>query len=231
MKVRALFQIFLIRLGIVKPTFYINGAATLPPPLSAEEEQELLRSGEQSGKDKLIVHNLRLVVYIARKFDSTSVNIEDLISIGTIGLIKAVNTFCPDRNIKLATYASRCIENEILMYLRKNASKKNEVSIDEPLNIDWDGNELLLSDVLGSDGDEVGRGIEQEDEKYLLMSFVGELPPREKQIMEMRFGMNGYDEYTQSEVADALGISQSYISRLEKRIIVKLKKQIEKTEG
>ncbi|MEE1330048.1 MAG: sigma-70 family RNA polymerase sigma factor, partial [Acutalibacteraceae bacterium] len=162
MKVRALFQIFLIRLGIVKPTFYINGAATLPPPLSAEEEQELLRSGEQSGKDKLIVHNLRLVVYIARKFDSTSVNIEDLISIGTIGLIKAVNTFCPDRNIKLATYASRCIENEILMYLRKNASKKNEVSIDEPLNIDWDGNELLLSDVLGSDGDEVGRGIEQE---------------------------------------------------------------------
>ncbi|MBQ2285768.1 MAG: RNA polymerase sporulation sigma factor SigE [Clostridia bacterium] len=228
MKVRALFQIFLIRLGIVKPTFYINGAATLPPPLSAEEEQELLRSGEQSGKDKLIVHNLRLVVYIARKFDSTSVNIEDLISIGTIGLIKAVNTFCPDRNIKLATYASRCIENEILMYLRKNASKKNEVSIDEPLNIDWDGNELLLSDVLGSDGDEVGRGIEQEDEKYLLMSFVGELPPREKQIMEMRFGMNGYEEYTQKEVADTLGISQSYISRLEKRIINKLKKQIEK---
>ena len=228
MKVRALFQIFLIRLGIVKPTFYINGAATLPPPLSAEEEQELLRSGEQSGKDKLIVHNLRLVVYIARKFDSTSVNIEDLISIGTIGLIKAVNTFCPDRNIKLATYASRCIENEILMYLRKNASKKNEVSIEEPLNIDWDGNELLLSDVLGSDGDEVGRGIEQEDEKYLLMSFVGELPPREKQIMEMRFGMNGYEEYTQKEVADTLGISQSYISRLEKRIINKLKKQIEK---
>lgn len=228
MKVRALFQIFLIRLGIVKPTFYINGAATLPPPLSAEEEQELLRSGEQSGKDKLIVHNLRLVVYIARKFDSTSVNIEDIISIGTIGLIKAVNTFCPDRNIKLATYASRCIENEILMYLRKNASKKNEVSIDEPLNIDWDGNELLLSDVLGSDGDEVGRGIEQEDEKYLLMSFVGELPPREKQIMEMRFGMNGYEEYTQKEVADTLGISQSYISRLEKRIINKLKKQIEK---
>ena len=228
MKIRALFQIILIKLGLIKPTFYINGAATLPPPLSAEEEQELLRKGEQSGKDKLIVHNLRLVVYIARKFDSASVNIEDLISIGTIGLIKAVNTFCPDRNIKLATYASRCIENEILMYLRKNASQKNEVSIDEPLNIDWDGNELLLSDILGSDGDEVGRGIEQEDEKYLLMSFVGELPPREKQIMEMRFGMNGYDEYTQKEVADTLGISQSYISRLEKRIIGKLKKQIEK---
>lgn len=228
MKIKALFQIILIKLGIIKPTFYINGAATLPPPLSAEEEQELLRNGGQNGKDKLIVHNLRLVVYIARKFDSSAVNIEDLISIGTIGLIKAVNTFCPDRNIKLATYASRCIENEILMYLRKNASQKNEVSIDEPLNIDWDGNELLLSDVLGSDGDEVGRGIEQEDERFLLMSFVGELPPREKQIMEMRFGMNGYDEYTQKEVADTLGISQSYISRLEKRIINKLKKQIEK---
>ena len=228
MKIKALFQIILIKLGIIKPTFYINGAATLPPPLSAEEEQELLRNGGQNGKDKLIVHNLRLVVYIARKFDSAAVNIEDLISIGTIGLIKAVNTFCPDRNIKLATYASRCIENEILMYLRKNASQKNEVSIDEPLNIDWDGNELLLSDVLGSDGDEVGRGIEQEDERFLLMSFVGELPPREKQIMEMRFGMNGYDEYTQKEVADTLGISQSYISRLEKRIINKLKKQIEK---
>ena len=228
MKIKALFQIILIKLGIIKPTFYINGAATLPPPLSAEEEQDLLRNGGQNGKDKLIVHNLRLVVYIARKFDSAAVNIEDLISIGTIGLIKAVNTFCPDRNIKLATYASRCIENEILMYLRKNASQKNEVSIDEPLNIDWDGNELLLSDVLGSDGDEVGRGIEQEDERFLLMSFVGELPPREKQIMEMRFGMNGYDEYTQKEVADTLGISQSYISRLEKRIINKLKKQIEK---
>ena len=228
MKIKALFQIILIKLGIIKPTFYINGAATLPPPLSAEEEQDLLRNGGQSGKDKLIVHNLRLVVYIARKFDSSAVNIEDLISIGTIGLIKALNTFCPDRNIKLATYASRCIENEILMYLRKNASQKNEVSIDEPLNIDWDGNELLLSDVLGSDGDEVGRGIEQEDERFLLMGFVGELPPREKQIMEMRFGMNGYDEYTQKEVADTLGISQSYISRLEKRIINKLKKQIEK---
>ena len=207
MKIKALFQIILIKLGIIKPTFYINGAATLPPPLSAEEEQDLLRNGGQSGKDKLIVH---------------------LISIGTIGLIKSINTFNLDKKIKLATYASRCIENEILMYLRKNASQKNEVSIDEPLNIDWDGNELLLSDVLGSDGDEVGRGIEQEDERFLLMGFVGELPPREKQIMEMRFGMNGYDEYTQKEVADTLGISQSYISRLEKRIINKLKKQIEK---
>ena len=228
MKIKALIYIWLLRLGIIKPTFYINGAETLPPPLSTDEEQELLKNGNQQSRDKLIVHNLRLVVYIARKFDSTSVNIEDLISIGTIGLIKAVNTFCPERNIKLATYASRCIENEILMYLRKNASQKNEVSIDEPLNIDWDGNELLLSDVLGSDGEEVGRGIEQEDERFLLLSFVCELPPREKQIMEMRFGMNGYKEYTQKEVADTLGISQSYISRLEKRIIGKLKKQIEK---
>lgn len=228
MKIKTLFYMLLLRIGVIKPTFYINGAETLPPPLSLSEEQQLLKSGSEKNRDKLIVHNLRLVVYIARKFDSPSANIEDLISIGTIGLIKAVNTFCPDRNIKLATYASRCIENEILMYLRKNSSQKNEVSIDEPLNIDWDGNELLLSDVLGSDGDEVGRGIEQEDERYLLLSFVCELPPREKQIMEMRFGMNGYQEYTQKEVADTLGISQSYISRLEKRIIGKLKKQIEK---
>lgn len=217
-----------MRLGLIKPSFYINGAETLPPPLSAEEEQEILESNNKEMQEKLIVHNLRLVVYIARKFDTSGCNIEDLISIGTIGLIKAVNTFCPDKNIKLATYASRCIENEILMHLRKNSSKRNEISIDEPLNIDWDGNELLLSDVLGSDGDEVGRGIEQEDERCLLMSFVGELPVREKQIMEMRFGMNGYKEYTQKEVADSLGISQSYISRLEKRIIGKLKKQIEK---
>lgn len=217
-----------MRLGLIKPSFYINGAETLPPPLSAEEEQEILESNDKEMQEKLIVHNLRLVVYIARKFDTSGCNIEDLISIGTIGLIKAVNTFCPDKNIKLATYASRCIENEILMHLRKNSSKRNEISIDEPLNIDWDGNELLLSDVLGSDGDEVGRGIEQEDERCLLMSFVGELPVREKQIMEMRFGMNGYKEYTQKEVADSLGISQSYISRLEKRIIGKLKKQIEK---
>ncbi len=228
MKVKSLIYAFLIKIGLVKPTFYIKGPETLPPPLSSEEEQRLLSEGDEESRNTLIVHNLRLVVYIARKFDSAGVNIEDLISIGTIGLIKAVNTFCTDRNIKLATYASRCIENEILMYLRKNASRKNEVSIDEPLNIDWDGNELLLSDVLGSDADDIGRGIEQEDEKYLLLRLVGGLPPREKQIMEMRFGMNGYQEYTQKEVADTLGISQSYISRLEKRIIVKLKKQIEK---
>lgn len=228
MKIKTLWYIFLMRIGAVSPTFYINGAETLPPPLAADEEQKLLQQNTEEGRNQLIVHNLRLVVYIARKFDSAAVNIEDLISIGTIGLIKAVNTFCPDKNIKLATYASRCIENEILMFLRKNSNRKNEVSIDEPLNIDWDGNELLLSDVLGSDGDEVGRGIELEDERYLLLSFVAELPPREKQIMEMRFGMNGYKEYTQKQVADALGISQSYISRLEKRIISKLKKQIEK---
>lgn len=223
-----LFKIF-YKLGFISPAFYINGPETLPPPLTAEQENTLLRQNAESARNTLIVHNLRLVVYIARKFDNVQAGIEDLISIGTIGLIKAVNTFCPDRNIKLATYASRCIENEILMYLRKNASQKNEISIDEPLNVDWDGNELLLSDILGSEGDEVGRGVEQEDERFQLARFVGALPARERQIMEMRFGMNGYEEYTQSQVAETLGISQSYISRLEKRIIVKLKKQIEKS--
>ena len=218
----------LFKCGFLRSVFYINGPETLPSPLSAEEELSLLKENNDQSRDLLIIHNLRLVVYIARKFDGSGTNIEDLISIGTIGLIKAVNTFCLERNIKLATYASRCIENEILMYLRKISSRKNEVSIDEPLNVDWDGNELLLSDVLGSDGDEVGRGIEIEDEKELLNNFVVSLPVRERQIMEMRFGMNGYKEYTQKEVADTLGISQSYISRLEKRIIVKLKKQIEK---
>lgn len=218
----------LLKIGLVKPTYYINGPEVLPPPLSPDEERNLLIENTDKSRDKLIVHNLRLVVYIARKFDSVGISIEDLISIGTIGLIKAVNTFCSDRNIKLATYASRCIENEILMYLRKLSTQKNEISIDEPLNIDWDGNELLLSDVLGSDGDEIGREVELEDERSQLNSFVNSLPFREKQIMEMRFGMNGYEEYTQKEVADTLGISQSYISRLEKRIIVKLKKQIEK---
>ena len=228
MSIKTLIYTFLMKIGVIKPIFYINGPETLPAPLSSEEEAVLLKNDNSSSRDKLIVHNLRLVVYIARKFEVVGANIEDLISIGTIGLIKAVNTFCVDKNIKLATYASRCIENEILMYLRKNSSLKNEISIDEPLNIDWDGNELLLSDVLGSDGDEMGREIEHEDERYLLNSFVVKLPPRERQIMEMRFGMNGYEEYTQKEVADTLGISQSYISRLEKRIIGKLKKQIEK---
>lgn len=216
------------KLFVRKTIYYINGPETLPEPLSAEEETELLKQSNRQAKEKLIVHNLRLVVYIARKFDTAPTGIEDLISIGTIGLIKAVNTFCPERNIKLATYASRCIENEILMHLRKVSSRRNEISIDEPLNTDWDGNELLLSDVLGSEPDEVGREIEQEDERHQLNGFVRGLPPRERQIMEMRFGMNGYPEYTQKQVADTLGISQSYISRLEKRIIVKLKKQIEK---
>lgn len=208
--------------------YYINGSEILPPPLSAEEELSLINNLTDTAKEKLIVHNLRLVVYIARKFDGSPTSVEDLISIGTIGLIKAVNTFCPERNIKLATYASRCIENEILMHLRKISSRKGEISIDEPLNTDWDGNELLLSDVLGTDSDEVCRNIEQEDERHQINGFVRELPPRERQIMEMRFGMNGYPEYTQKQVADTLGISQSYISRLEKRIISKLKKQIEK---
>ena len=218
----------LVKIFAQKALYYINGPETLPEPLTAEEENRLLHENNEKSKEKLIVHNLRLVVYIARKFDSAPTAIEDLISIGTIGLIKAVNTFCPTKKIKLATYASRCIENEILMYMRKNSSRKGEISIDEPLNTDWDGNELLLSDVLGSDPDEVGREIEQEDERHQLNGFVCGLPPRERQIMEMRFGMNGYPEYTQKQVADALGISQSYISRLEKRIIVKLKKQIEK---
>ncbi len=218
----------LIKLAFLQPNYYINGPETLPEPLSAEEEKALLEKGDEESKSRLIVHNLRLVVYIAKKFEGCPTATEDLISIGTIGLIKAVNTFCQDKNIKLATYASRCIENEILMHLRKCAARKCEVSIDEPLNTDWDGNELLLSDVLGSDSDEISRGIEQEDERRMLNSVVSRLPARERQIMEMRFGMNGYDEYTQKQVADTLGISQSYISRLEKRIIVKLKKQIEK---
>lgn len=210
---------------------HVKGAGAFPPPLSAEREAELLeksRNGDDGARNELIEHNLRLVAHIVKKYYNTGADQDDMISIGTIGLIKAVNTFCPDKNIKLATYASRCIENEILMYLRKTSSLKNEISIDEPLNTDQSGNELLLSDILGSEPDEVGRGIETEDEKTLIKKFVSELPPREKQIMEMRFGMNGYREYTQKQVADTLGISQSYISRLEKRIIDKLKKQIEK---
>ena len=226
MKIRYFFYKILFKIGIIKPIFYINGPETLPAPLKNDEETELLNRNDKESRDTLIVHNLRLVVYIARKFDTVNAGIEDLISIGTIGLIKAVNTFCPERNIKLATYASRCIENEILMYLRKSSSQKNEISIDEPLNIDWDGNELLLSDVLGSDGDEVGRGVELEDERSLLNGFIKELPPREKQIMEMRFGLQGEEELTQKQVATKLGISQSYISRLEKKIMKRLKKEI-----
>ncbi|MGN0473660.1 MAG: RNA polymerase sporulation sigma factor SigE [Acutalibacteraceae bacterium] len=208
---------------------YINGPETLPPPLNADEEKEIferIMEGDQSAREPLITHNLRLVVYIARKFESSGVGIEDLISIGTIGLIKAVNTFSPERSIKLATYASRCIENEILMYLRKSTLTKLEMSIDEPLNVDWDGNELLLSDVLGSDPNSVSVGIEEEDEKDILLAAVKRLGDRERLIMSLRFGLFGYDEHTQKEVADLLGISQSYISRLEKRIIGKLKEEL-----
>ena len=218
-------------LGYYLEIYYINGPDNLPAPLSREQETAIfmrLEEGDPKAKEILITHNLRLVVYIARKFESTGIGIEDLISIGTIGLIKAVNTFCPARNIKLATYASRCIENEILMYLRKIQNQKTEVSIDEPLNVDWDGNELLLSDLLGSDPDIVNRGIEQESEKQTLLRAVEKLDPREKQIMELRFGLNRQKEHTQKEVADALGISQSYISRLEKRILHRLKTEMEK---
>lgn len=214
-----------------KAVFYINGPETLPAPLTAEEEAKVMQDiaeNKPNAREPLITHNLRLVVYIAKKFESANAGVEDLISIGTIGLIKAVNTFCPERNIKLATYASRCIENEILMFLRKSTQLKNEISIDEPLNVDWDGNELLLSDVLGSDQDIVNRGIEQEVECSLLLQAVSRLSPRERSIMELRFGLNGQKEHTQKEVADELGISQSYISRLEKRIIERLKKDLER---
>lgn len=211
--------------------YYINGPETLPPPLTKEEENILLQKlelGDDSVREKLITHNLRLVVYIARKFENTGVGVEDLVSIGTIGLIKAVKTFRPAKNIKLATYASRCIENEILMYLRKTSPLKNEVSIDEPLNVDWDGNELLLSDVLGSEPDIVNKELEIEDEKNLIIKTINALDERERTIMYMRFGIGDTKEYTQKEVADILGISQSYISRLEKRIIGRLKKVIER---
>lgn len=229
---RRLLLYMLMRLGprCVR-VFYINGPETLPPPLKAEEEAECIKKleqGDHDSRDMLIVHNLRLVVYIAKKFESTGVGIEDLVSIGTIGLIKAVNTFCPARNIKLATYASRCIENEILMYLRKSANIKNEVSIDEPLNIDWDGNELLLSDVLGTEADAVNTDIERDVERRLLKDAISHLSGRERTIMEMRFGLRDNVERTQKEVADMLGISQSYISRLEKRIIMRLRKEIER---
>ncbi len=214
-----------------KPTLdYVNGSETLPPPLKPEEEQrvfEMLSVDPKRAKEKLITHNLRLVVYISKKFESTGIGIEDLVSIGTIGLIKAVNTFNPTKNIKLATYASRCIENEILMYLRKTTQQRNEISIDEPLNVDWDGNELLLSDVIGTDPDEVGRRIENETEKQLLIKAVENLNGRERIIMQMRFGLSGKKEMTQKEVADVIGISQSYISRLEKRILKDLKKELE----
>lgn len=223
-KLKLFFQKLYLRL-FKGGVYYINGPISLPEPLTKEEEQllsEKLSTGDERAREQLITHNLRLVVYIAKKFESSGVNIEDLISIGTIGLIKAVNTFSPEKNIKLATYASRCIENEILMHLRKIASQKMEVSLDEPLNTDWDGNELMLSDVLGSDGDEINREMEDEDEKRILLKVIDTLPQREREIIDMRFGLGDKEELTQKQVADKLGISQSYISRLEKRIIKRI---------
>ena len=210
---------------------YIGGNDTLPPPLSRDEESRviaLLDAGDQTARQTMIERNLRLVVYIARRFENTGINIEDLISIGTIGLIKAINTFRAEKNIKLATYASRCIENEILMFLRKNSAQRTEVSFDEPLNTDWDGKELLLSDVLGTDNDIVMRPIEEDVDRKLLHAAVSKLSAREQDIIRMRFGLRGQKELTQKEVADRLGISQSYISRLEKRIITRLRREITK---
>ncbi len=215
----------------INKIYYINGTEILPAPLSTEDElkmAERLMNNDTYAKNKLIVHNLRLVVYIAKKFENTGIGIEDLVSIGTIGLIKAVNTFKTDKNIKLATYASRCIENEILMHLRKSICIKNEISIDEPLNIDWDGNELLLSDILGTETDTVHKNLENEVERQLLFQALNCLGNRERQIMELRFGLYDGKENTQKEVADLLNISQSYISRLEKKILDRLKKEIDK---
>ena len=234
MKIREkLYRLYLSLITKIKggEVHYINGPDTLPPPLSKEEEAEAfvrLQNKDSKAREELIVHNLRLVVYIAKKFESTGTGVEDLISIGTIGLIKAVNTFRPDKNIKLATYASRCIENEILMFLRKSSQYRGEISIDEPLNIDWDGNELLLSDILGTDEDIVNRGIETEAERSMIREAVESLGGREKQIMQMRFGLIDGKERTQKEIADLIGISQSYISRLEKKIIKNLKAELEK---
>lgn len=218
-----------IRKIAVGDVFYVNGPDTLPAPLAHEQEEICLRTAreDKAARNMLIEHNLRLVVYIAKKFESTGIGIEDLVSIGTIGLIKAVNTFSPEKNIKLATYASRCIENEILMFLRKASQYRGELSIDEPLNVDYDGNELLLSDILGTDDDIVSKGIETEAERELLRSAVSELEGREREIMELRFGLIDGKEKTQKEAADLIGISQSYISRLEKRIISKLRTKLE----
>ncbi len=218
-------------LGLLRPKdiFYIGGSDILPPPLKGEEEQQALiamEQGDESAKQRLIERNLRLVVFIARRFENTGVNLEDLISIGTIGLIKAVSTYRRDKNIKLATYASRCIENEILMHIRKIAGQKAEVSLDEPINMDYDGNELLLSDILGTDEDIVLRPMEDDVDLRILRQAVKELPEREKQIVNMRFGLSGFQELTQKEVAQKMGISQSYISRLEKRIMERLRKEL-----
>ncbi|GAA5344729.1 RNA polymerase sigma-29 (SigE) subunit [Planifilum fimeticola] len=229
-------QLFWYRLLIIlgfrgEEIYYIGGSEALPPPLTREEEEILLEklpSGDAAVRGMLIERNLRLVVYIARKFENTGINIEDLVSIGTIGLIKAVNTFDPSKKIKLATYASRCIENEILMFLRRNNKVRSEVSFDEPLNTDWDGNELLLSDVLGTEDDIIYRNIEEEVDRTILRDALNKLSDREREIMELRFGLNGGEEKTQKDVADLLGISQSYISRLEKRIIKRLRKEFNK---
>ena len=223
--------LFLVKIGLVRgrELYYIGGADVLPPPLKGEDEQAALlalEQGSDEAKQLLIERNLRLVVFISRRFENTGVNLEDLISIGTIGLIKAVGTYQPAKSIRLATYASRCIENEILMYLRKTSSQKTEISLDEPLKTDWDGNELLLSDVLGTDSDLVMRPIEADVDRQLLYSAMERLDDRERQIITMRFGLDGRRERTQKEVADLLGISQSYISRLEKRIISRLKREI-----
>jgi len=231
-RLRLLWHRLLIKLKIKSPEiYYIGGKEALPPPLSKDEEAkllEMLAQGDQSARSVLIERNLRLVVYIARKFENTGINIEDLISIGTIGLIKGVNTFKPEKKIKLATYASRCIENEILMYLRRTNKLKSEISFDEPLNIDWDGNELLLSDVLGTEEDIITKDLEVTVDKNLLRSALSQLNQREQKIMTLRFGLSGEEEKTQKDVADMLGISQSYISRLEKKIIRRLQKEFNK---
>lgn len=232
LKIKNRIMSFIINLKFLNLLHFINGIIKLPPPLTKKEEEDIFKRlknyDDSEAKDVLIVHNLRLVVYIAKKFESSGVGVEDLISIGTIGLIKACNTFSPDKNIKLATYASRCIENEILMYLRKLNSKKHELSIDEPLKIDWDGNELLLSDILGTESDCVNKDIEDKAEWNVIVNLIEKLDSRERDIMKMRFGMIGDREYTQKEVADKIGISQSYISRLEKKIINRLRKELKK---
>ena len=230
------FRNFLIRIGFIQPgtVYYIGGSDILPPPLKGDEEMEALAALEQGcelAKQRLIERNLRLVVFIARRFENTGINLEDLISIGTIGLIKAINTYRLDKNIKLATYASRCIENEILMYIRKISNQKAEVSLDEPINMDYDGNELLLSDILGTDEDMILRPMEDDVDLLLLRQAVRELPPREREIVYMRFGLEGQQELTQKEVAQKLGISQSYISRLEKRIMLRLRKELDRLTG
>jgi len=231
-RIKLLINRIIIKIRLKKSAgsiFYIGSGAVLPEPLTVEEEKKVfleLMNGEKSAREKLIVHNLRLVVYIAKKFERSGVSTEDLTSIGTMGLIKAVNTFRPEKNIKLATYASRCIENEILMYLRKIGSRKAEVSLDEPLNTDSDGNELLLSDILAGDANSVGHSIEYSDEKKMLLEALDSLPEREKQLVKLRFGIGETREHTQKEVADMMGISQSYISRLEKKIIASLREKL-----